>query len=265
MRANETGRLLAAGRPAYGLFVSSASPLLAELAGGLGFAWVLVDLQHGENNLGNLSPMLQAVSATAATPFVRVPVNDAMLIGRALDLGAYGVVVPLVNDAAAAEAAVQAAKYPPRGARSWGPIRGALYGGGDYFARADAETQLFVMLETAAAVERARAILAVPGVAGCFVGLNDLAISLGLPPEGGAGGASAARERSALPAPLEEALAAVLAACRETGAIPGIQLYDAAAANARVRQGFRFVGLGTEARLLRGAATALLAGLRDDG
>ncbi len=250
MRPNGTKRLLAAGRPALGLFVSSASPLAAEVVGGLGFDWALIDLQHGENNLGNLSGMLQAVSATPATPFVRVPVNDPTLIGRALDLGAYGIVVPLVNTPAEAEAAARAAKYPPRGARSWGPIRGALYGGADYFAAADEELSLFVMLETAEAIGNARDILVTPGIDGCYVGLNDLSISLGLAPEGG-GGAS-------LPAPLEEAVEGVLAACRETGKVAGIQLYDADAATRRIRQGFRFVGLGTELRVLRGALTGML-------
>ncbi len=257
MRPNETKRLLAAGRPALGLFVSSASPLVAEIVGSLGFDWTLIDLQHGENNLGNLSGMLTAVSATPATPFVRVPVNDAMLIGRALDLGAYGIVVPLVNSGAEAEAAVHAAQYPPRGGRSWGPIRGALYGGADYFAGAGEEILLFAMLETAEGVANARDILATPGIDGCYVGLNDLSIALGLAPEGGDGGA--------LPPPVEEALTAILAACRETGKIPGIQLYGAGAVNARLRQGFRFVGLGTELRVLRGAAAALLRAVEREG
>src|SRR4051812_44870212 len=113
MRPNMTKRKLLAGEPAIGIFASSASPLVAEALGRQGFDWVLVDLQHGENNLGNLSTMLQAVSATPATPFVRVPINDFMQIGRALDLGAYGIVVPLVNSPEEAEAAVRAAKYPP--------------------------------------------------------------------------------------------------------------------------------------------------------
>lgn len=250
MRANETRRLLTANQPALGLFVSSASPLTAELVGGLGFDWVLIDLQHGENNLGNLSPMLQAVSATPATPLVRVPVNDPMLIGRALDLGAYGVVVPLVNNAAEAAAAVRAAHYAPRGARSWGPIRGALYGGPDYFQHAADELLLLVMIETAEAVANARDILAVPGVDGCYIGLNDLSLTLGLAPEGGTG--------ETLPAAVEDAVATVLDACRQTGKVPGIQLYSAGAVTRRLRQGFRCVGLGADLRLLRGAALAAL-------
>jgi 4-hydroxy-2-oxoheptanedioate aldolase len=254
MRPNDTRRRLAGGQPALGLFISSASPLTAEIVGQLGVDWALVDLQHGENNLGNLSTMLQAVSTTPATPFVRVPANDATLIQRTLDLGAYGIVVPLVNTAEEAEAAVRAAKYPPRGERSWGPIRGALYGGPDYFSAADAETMLFVMLETATAVANAEAILATPGVDGCLVGTNDLRISYGDAPEVGSG--------EHLAGPAEAAVATILAACQTTGTIPGIQLYGADAAAARIAQGFRFIGLGTELRLMRAAATALITASR---
>lgn len=253
MRPNGTRQRLASGQPALGLFVSSASPLAAEIVGGLGFDWALVDLQHGENNLGNLSPMLQAVSITSATPFVRVASNDPTVIQRALDLGAYGIVVPLVNTPAEAAAAVRAAKYPPRGERSWGPIRGSLYGGPDYFDHADDETMIIAMLETREAIASAHDILATPGLDGCLIGMNDLSLSFGGGPEGSTG--------EALPAALEEALATVLAACRETGKVPGIQLYNAAAAQRRIAQGFRFIGLGTELRLLRSAATDLLGAL----
>lgn len=253
MRPNETKRKLDAGEPAFGLFLSSGSPLAAEIAGGAGFDWLLVDLQHGENNLGNLNVMLTAVSTTAATPFVRVPANDPMLIGRAYDLGAYGVVVPMVNSVAEAKAAVRAARYAPHGERSWGPIRGSLYGGAEYFAAADDTLMLFGMLETAEAVRSARDILAVEGLHGCLVGLNDLSISLGISPEGAAG--------ETLPEALEDALSGILDACRETGKIPGVQLYGAGAVNARVAQGFRFVGMGTEMRLMRGAADATLRGV----
>lgn len=250
MRPNETRRLLQSGRPALGLFVSSASPLAAEIVGGLGYDWVLIDLQHGENNLGNLAPMLTALSATPATPFVRVPANDSVLIQRAYDLGAYGVVVPMVSTAAQAEAAVQAARYAPRGQRSFGPIRGTLYGGPDYLAGAAGELLLFAMLETAEAVANAREVLSVDGIDGCFIGLNDLSISLGVSNEAVAG--------ETLAPPVEHAVDAILAACHETGKVPGVQLYGAGAINRRIRQGFRFIGAGTELRILRDAALAAL-------
>lgn len=250
MRPNKTKEALASGRSAIGILLSSASPLAAEIVGSLGYDWVLVDLQHGENNLGNLSQMLQAVSTTAATPFVRVPANDPMLIQRALDLGIYGVVVPMVNDAAQAEAAVRAAKYAPRGERSWGPIRGSLYGGGDYFEHANRETMLFAMLETAEAVRNARAIMRTDGIDGCYIGPNDLSITLGCGPE--------APDPANLPALVEEAIASVLESARVTGKIPGIQMYDARSISRRLEQGFRFVGAGTELRLMRAAAAGVL-------
>lgn len=241
MRPNETKRRLAAGQPAIGCLLTTASTLIAEAVGGLGFDWVLADLQHGESNLDNLSQVLQAVSATAATPFARVPVNDPMYIGRALDLGAYGLAVPLINTLAQAEAAVRAAKYPPRGARSWGPIRGALYGGSGYFQEADRETLLFVMLETAEAVGNARAILAVDGVDGCYIGPNDLGISYGHAPG------------TPMAPAVEEALEAVLDAARVTGKVAGLHVPDAATANRRLRQGFRFVSINGDLALLNAA------------
>ena len=112
------------------------------------------------------------------------------------------------------------------------------------------------MLETAEAAENAPAILATPGVDGCLIGTNDLRISLGLTPEGSTG--------EALDPAAETAIDAILAACRATGAIPGIQIYGAGAATRRIAQGFRFVGVGTELRLARGAATDLLATIGSD-
>ncbi len=253
MRPNETKRKLASGRPALGLFVSSASPLTAETAGGLGFDWVLIDLQHGENDLGNLSGMLTALGTTPATPFVRVPENDSMHIQRALDLGAYGVVVPMVNTPADAEAVVQAVRYAPRGARSWGPIRGLLYGGPDYLVGAAEELMAFAMLETAQAIGNAREVLSVDGIDGCFVGLNDLSISLGVSNEAVAG--------ETLAPAVEDALMAILDACRTTGKVPGVQLYGPGAINRRLRQGFRFIGAGTELRVLRDAALGILGAI----
>lgn len=253
MRANTVKRIIASAKPALGLFVSSASPLAAETVGHLGFDWVLIDLQHGENNLGNLAAMLTAVSATPAMPFVRVPANDPMLIQRALDLGAYGIVVPMVNSPAEAAAAVRAAKYAPRGERSWGPIRGSLYGGDGYFQEANDETMIFAMLETAEATDLAQQILSTPGIDGCYVGPNDLGISYGLPPASG----NAERLQPAA----EEAVGRILDSCRATGKIAGMQVYDAAAANRRIQQGFRLVGIGTELRLLSGAARAALQGV----
>ena len=127
MRPNRTKRRLRAGEPAIGTFCVTASGLVAEALGVEGFDFVTIDLQHGENNLGNLSPMLQAVSITQATPLVRVPANMPVYIQPALDLGAYGVIVPLVNTPEDAAAVVASVRYPPAGAGvgagAWNAVR----------------------------------------------------------------------------------------------------------------------------------------------
>jgi 4-hydroxy-2-oxoheptanedioate aldolase len=251
MRPNQTKRLLAAGRPAIGTFCTSASALLAEELGHAGFDFVIVDLQHGENNLGNLQAMLQALSSTPVTPVVRVPTNMPVYIQRALDLGAYGIIVPLVNTRTEAEAIMQSVRYAPAGARSWGPIRGALYGGPDYFAKAAEELLTIVMLETAEAAKNARDILGVPGIDGCFIGPNDLAITLGV-----------SSDVTELPAPVEEAIAAILGAAKATGKAPGIHTFSPQAANARIEQGFRFVGVLSDYRMVRMTAAQTLKAIK---
>ncbi len=173
MRPNQTKRRLLQGKAALGTFCLGGSPLLTETLGQAGYDFVIVDCQHGESNPGNLLAMLQAVSCTPATPLVRVTANAPADLQRALDLGAYGLVVPMVNTRAEAEVVLRSVRYAPAGARSWGPIRGGLYGGADYFAKAHEELLVIAMLETAEAVRNAGEILGVPGIDGCFIGPND--------------------------------------------------------------------------------------------
>ncbi|MDP9371998.1 MAG: aldolase/citrate lyase family protein [Chloroflexota bacterium] len=251
MRPNAAKQRLLAGEPAIGIFVAANSPLVAEAVGKTGLSWVCVDLQHGEANLGTLSPLLTAISATPAMPYARVPYNDFKEIGRALDLGAYGIIVPLVNTAAEAMEAAKAAKYPPYGDRSYGPIRGALYSGGDYFGGADRETSLFVMIETREGVENAEAILAVEGVDGCYIGPSDLSIAYGVSPNVGTA--------EHLDPVVEEGIERVLAAARATGKIVGMHLFSATAANRRLAQGIRMIGLGSELRFATRGITDALA------
>ena len=144
-------------------FLPGRSPLIAETLGRAGYDFVIVDLQHGESHPGNLLGMLQAVSCTPATPIVRVSTNQPVDIQRALDLGAYGLVIPMVNSRAEAEAILHSVRYAPTGNRSWGPIRGWLYGGPDYFAKAHEELLIVAMLETAEAATVPRRSWAFPG------------------------------------------------------------------------------------------------------
>jgi 4-hydroxy-2-oxoheptanedioate aldolase len=253
MRPNATKRKLLAGEPAIGILLASVSPLVAEAVSNVGFDWAAIDLQHGEADLADVTRLLQAISTTGTTPFVRAPINDFMPIGRALDLGAYGIIVPLVNTPAEAAAAVRAARYPPLGARSMGPIRGAIYGGDNYFAESNDEIALFAMIETAEAVRNLREIVATDGIDGCYIGPNDLAISYGVAPGGDSG--------TPLAAPVEEAIATVLTTCQAAGKAAGIHVANAGAAKRRLRQGFRFVSINSEVGIMRAAIAAEYRGL----
>ena len=247
MRPNRTKRLLGQGQPAIGTFCLAASALIAEMLGHSGLDFVMVDLQHGESTPDRLQHMLQALSATPATPLVRVPANAPVDIQRALDMGAAGVVVPTVNTREEAEAAVRAVRYAPIGVRSWGPLRGALYLGAEYFAEAHEELLTILMIEGAEGCKNAREILSVPGVDACFIGPNDLSITLGFPPG-----------LAELPPPVEEAVAAILAAARATGKAAGIQVFDARAARPRIEQGFRFVSVMSELEMVRDGVAEVL-------
>jgi len=181
MPANKTKQALRQGKVVVGASMASSSSLMAELLGLQGFDFLVVDLQHSESNINDIQRLVHATMAGGATPIVRVAGNDSILIQRCLDLGAYGVIVPYVNSAEEARAVVRAAKYPPLGQRSWGPVRGAFYGASDYFQRANDELLVVVMLETKRAADDAGQILAIDGIDGCIIGPNDLAVSYGHP------------------------------------------------------------------------------------
>jgi 4-hydroxy-2-oxoheptanedioate aldolase len=194
-----------AGSPAIGTSVGMGSPAIAELLSHAGFDFVLVDLQHGAWTDETASHAFRAISLGGATPMARVAANDYGAIGRLLDRGALGIVVPMVNSAAEAQAAAHAMRYPPHGGRSSGGAPPRF--GAHYDAWANDEVFLAVQIETVQAVEQAEAILAVDGVDGCWIGPTDLARSMGV-------------ERGT-PAHREMILRTV-AACQKTGKIAGI-------------------------------------------
>ncbi len=210
MRINAAKGRMLAGQPALGAAAALGSPLAAELLSLAGFDFVMVDLQHGEWDEARSTAAFHQICLGPATPMARVRQNDFYAIGQLLDRGALGIVVPMVNSAEEAAQAARAMRYPPRGGRSMGPF-GASFHGPDYLRRANEELFLAVQIESAQAVERAEAILAVEGVDGCWIGPGDLAASMGIDPDTPEG----ARAR-------EKAILCVLDACRKTGKIPGI-------------------------------------------
>jgi 4-hydroxy-2-oxoheptanedioate aldolase len=183
MRKNKIKEIWAAKKCATMGWLSIASSFTAEvMARQAGVDSLCVDLQHGTNEWNNVLPMLQAISQTDVVPFVRVSWNDPAQIMRALDLGAYGVIVPLINNAKEAAAAVAACRFPPVGYRSNGPIRAAQYGGSDYVANANGEIIVMAMIETKEGIANLDAICATPGLDAVYIGPADLSFALGMPP-----------------------------------------------------------------------------------
>ncbi len=245
MKINTVKRRLAEGRPAIGICNGLGSVMLVETYSRLGFDFVLLDHQHGlwDDYTGWLG--FQAVSRGPAIPMARVNWNDFAAIGRLLDRGTLGIIMPMVESAEAARAAAQAVRYPPRGGRSYG-VTLSQYHGADYATWIDDEVLLMVQLESPKAVERAEEILAVEGVDGCWVGPTDLARTMGVDlkaPEG-----VQAHDR---------ALEHVLAACRKTGKFPGIFGGSPEATRRRLEQGFLFVTLDDAAVIGAGVQEVL--------
>ncbi|MBI1848158.1 MAG: HpcH/HpaI aldolase/citrate lyase family protein [Candidatus Rokubacteria bacterium] len=179
---NTLKRRLRAQEPTAGAWLQLCSPIAAEIMADAGFDWLLVDMEHGHGDYQTLLAQLQAIEGSGVVPLVRVQWNDAAIIKRVLDLGAYGVVIPWVSGREACEAAVAAGKYPPRGMRGMaGSHRAAGFGrlGADYWKRANEETMVIVQIETREAVEDIEAMLRVPDVDVVFVGPTDLSAALG--------------------------------------------------------------------------------------
>ncbi|HEY8497678.1 MAG TPA: aldolase/citrate lyase family protein [Limnochordales bacterium] len=244
---------LRSGRPAFGTWLTFASPAVAEALALLQPDWLLVDTEHAAVDDRTLEEMLRAVSAagTGVTPLVRVAANDVALVKKALDRGALGVLVPLVNSPEEARMAVAACRYPPAGVRGVAGARASRYGLSlpDYFAGWNDAVLVGVQIETRPALEAAEAIARVDGVDLLFVGPNDLSASLGL------------FRRFDHP-DYRAAVRRVLEAARRAGKAAGYMARDAEEAAAMAEQGFQFVSVATDARMLMGAASQAFQRLR---
>ncbi len=179
---NALKRALVANQPQIGLWCTLASPTVAELLGGSGFDFLVLDCEHSPNDLQSILAQLQALAGTPTAAVVRPPVNDPVVFKRLLDIGARNLLVPMVQSADEARAAVAACRYPPKGIRGVaGSTRATGFGRTpDYFARAADEQCLILQVETRHAVDQIEAIAAVDGVDGIFIGPSDLSADMGL-------------------------------------------------------------------------------------
>lgn len=234
-----------AGHQAVGVWCSSRDSFVAEALASARPDYVCIDLQHGTPESSHLIEMLQAVQAGGSTAVVRVPENSLALINKALDAGAAGVIVPLVDDAEQARRAVQACRFPPRGRRSFGPFRAALSRKVEKLADLE-DVACIVMIETASGLANVEEIAAVDGVSAVYVGPSDLSIALGLPP-------------ASLDDPaFVEALERIRQAAADAGVVAGMHTQDGSHAATYISQGFGMVTAGADLRSMQSAIAAHL-------
>ena len=241
----------AAGEAAFAAWLTFESPAAASILASAGFDAVVVDLQHGHATLESLPHLLAAIPPEAM-PFVRAAWNHPADLMRALDLGARGVICPMIGSRGEADAFVAACRYPPQGTRSYGPIHGAFGRGPEQTGAANDAVLLFAMIETADGFANLEEIAATPGLDGLFVGPADLSLGLGLD-------TFADLTDPALLKALDE----VLAAADGHDLVPGIHAPSPSAAAAMAERGFRFVSSAVDEDLLQEAAERAVRGARE--
>jgi 4-hydroxy-2-oxoheptanedioate aldolase len=242
-KSNPVVDKLRSGQPSVGSWLSLCSPVAAETMAQMGWDWLVVDVEHSPVGFETMVNCFRAAQLGGAVPMARVPWNETVWIQRTLDAGALGLVVPMVNTAEDARNVVSNMRYAVKGQRSFGGSRVAAYIDGDYRTWTDDNLAIIVMIETAQAVENAEAILGTEGVVGCFIGPNDLALSLGVhPSQTGPGTVH------------EDAIQAVLAAAKKTGKAAGKHCFNAPEVTLRIRQGFQYLALSSDLGFMAKAA-----------
>ena len=253
MKKNFVRHKLKRGEPSIGTWLTLPDITAARLMARTGFDWLTVELEHTPVTLETAAASFAIISACDRVPLARVPVNNIENIKRVLDTGAWGIVVPMVNSRAEAEAAVAAARYAPIGNRS---IGGQLHAANfetdpaTYYAKANDEILVVVMAEHVQAFEDADDILSVPGIDVVFIGPNDLHNSMGKAPTFD----SEHKE-------YVDALQHILKTAKKHGIAPGIHVADAATAQRRLADGFQFVAVASEAGFMLSKAQEITGAL----
>jgi 4-hydroxy-2-oxoheptanedioate aldolase len=252
MKTNEVRAKLKQGKATIGSFMGLGSPNVAELMARTGLDWLVIETEHNALDYAQVEHILMAISGTDTVPLVRVPSSAPAYIQRALDIGALGVLVPMVKTAEEAESIVRATRYPPHGTRGYGPLRAEAYSldRRDYLARANDNILVALILETKEAVKNLEAIASVPGIDAIYLGPFDLCFSMGLNPLN-------------LPLPeIDAVVEKLLAVCKAQGTAAGNGAGSPEDVTRMLDQGFTFLGYGPDYNLL---INALRAGLQAFG
>ena len=253
MRPNRLREIWARGEAAVNGWLAIPHPFAAETMAHQGWDSLTVDIQHGVVDYQAAVNMMIAVSTTDTVPVVRVPWLEPGILMKALDGGAYGVICPMVNSGDDAEKLVSYTHYPPVGTRSFGPIRGLLYGGPDYPVHANDTIVVFAMIETRQGLDNLEDILSVPGLDAVYIGPSDLSLALGCKPT-----------FDDVEPPVAEAIDYILAKAKEHGKVAGVHNGTPEYARRRIEKGFQFVTIASDARLMAAGARQVLSDVRQN-
>ena len=253
MRKNKLKELYKAGKPIINTWLSVPSSFSAEIMANQGWDSVTIDMQHGLIDYPNAVSMLQSISTTNTTPLARVNWNEPGQIMKILDAGCYGVICPMVSNRKEAEKFVQACQYPPKGYRSFGPIRASIYGGSDYVKHADSEILKLAMIETKEALEKLDEILETPNLDGIYIGPADLSLSVGEEP-----GFDKPENSKAY-----NEILRILEAAKKKELLAGIHNGTPEYAKKMIDKGFNMVTVGSDSRYIAAGAKLDLQKLKN--
>lgn len=257
MKQNPVKRKLVAGEPSFGTWLSLNSVFAVRFMARVGFDWLTVDLEHSPTNWETAASMFGAIADAGCVPLARVPRGDHDHIKRVLDSGAMGIVAPMVNTVEEARVIVAATKYPPVGNRSVGGSLHALNfaaTAGDYYAKANDEILVILQTESPAGVEQAEQIYSLPGVDAIFVGPNDLAANMRKPD-----GREASKDE------FEATMQRILAVGKKVKTPVGLHTQSPEDALRRAAEGWQFIAIGSELRMMMSSAQDIVKMLRPQG
>lgn len=252
MRENALRAIWKAGGCVLNGWLHIPSAIAAEAMVHQGWDSLTADLQHGALGFESGLAIAQAISTTQVVPLARVSWNEPGLMMKLLDAGYYGIICPTINTRAECEAFVGACRYPPRGYRSYGPVRAVWYGGPDYVEGANDTIVTFAMIETRQAVENLNDNLSTPDLDAIYVGPADLSLSMGFSPQ-----------VDPTSEPVLNTISKIVTATRQRDLIAGIHCGSVAGALKMARLGFQFVSIQSDLRLLSRAAQQTVSEFRD--
>jgi 4-hydroxy-2-oxoheptanedioate aldolase len=252
MRKNKLKELFNNDIPIINSWLSVPSSFSAEVMANQGWDSVIIDMQHGLIDYSNAITMLQAISTTNTTPLARVNWNEPGQIMKILDAGSYGVICPMVSNRKEAENFVQACQYPPKGYRSYGPIRASIYGGTDYAKDANDEILKLAMIETKEALDKLDEILDTPNLDGIYIGPADLSLALGEEP-----GFDRPENTK-----VYSQILRILEAAKKRNLLAGLHNGTTEYAQKMIDKGFNLVTVGSDSRYIASGAKADLEKLK---